>query len=151
MNSQSGRYTPFEEDDFYVPFSWRKQAKDNKQASAGLIDAEDAQELAQLLDEHYQQGFALYSKALEAGVAKEQARLFLPGFAVYYTWVCKVDAHNLMHFLGLRMARDAQWEIRMYAQAIFHEIFKPALPWTAEAFEQYYLSKLDIPDDWNDD
>jgi thymidylate synthase (FAD) len=67
------------------------------------------------------------------------ARLFLPGFSVYYTWVAKVDAHNLMHFLHLRMASDAQHEIRVYADAIYREFFKPALPWTAEAFEEYIL------------
>jgi thymidylate synthase (FAD) len=68
------------------------------------------------------------------------ARLFLPGFAVYYTWIVKVDAHNLMHFLKLRMADDAQWEIRVYAQAIYEHFFKPALPWTAEAFERFILT-----------
>ena len=73
------------------------------------------------------------------GVAREQARVFLPGFSVYYTWVAKVDAHNLMHFLGLRMAEDAQYEIRVYAQAIYEHFFKPALPWTAEAFEKFVL------------
>ena len=75
------------------------------------------------------------------GVSKEMARLFLPGFSVYYTWVLKVDAHNLMGFLRLRMASDAQYEIRVYAKAIFEEFFKPALPWTAEAFEQFVLKK----------
>ena len=67
------------------------------------------------------------------------ARLFLPGFSVYYTWVTKIDAHNLMHFLKLRMADDAQYEIRVYAKAIYEHFFKPALPWTAEAFEEYVL------------
>ncbi|HHJ07230.1 MAG TPA: FAD-dependent thymidylate synthase, partial [Anaerolineae bacterium] len=131
-----GRYTPFEEDSFYHPQVWRKQAKDNKQASKGELSPADAAALSALLAEHYEQSFQLYQKALDAGVAKEQARLFLPGFSVYYTWVCKVDAHNLMHFLSLRMAPDAQYEIRVYAQAIYQHFFKPALPWTAEAFEQ---------------
>lgn len=136
FNAQSGRYTPFEEDSFYHPQVWRKQAKDNKQASKGELSPADAAALSALLAEHYEQSFQLYQKALDAGVAKEQARLFLPGFSVYYTWVCKVDAHNLMHFLSLRMAPDAQYEIRVYAQAIYQHFFKPALPWTAEAFEQ---------------
>lgn len=147
MNAQSGRYTPFEESDFYYPPEWRKQASDNKQASDGVIDELTADELTRLLDEHYTHGFELYKKALDVGVAKELARLFLPGFSVYYTWVVKTDAHNLMHFLSLRMASDAQWEIRQYARVIFEEFFKPVLPWTAEAFEQYRLSHLDIPED----
>lgn len=140
MNAQSGRYTPFEEDDFYVPGVWRKQAKSNKQASEGEVDTETNAELTQKLIDHYQQSFAFYEEALAKGVSKEMARLFLPGFSVYYTWVLKVDAHNLMHFLRLRMASDAQYEIRVYAEAIYREFFKPALPWTAEAFEQYSLN-----------
>jgi thymidylate synthase ThyX len=68
------------------------------------------------------------------------ARLFLPGFAVYYTWVVKIDALNLMNFLRLRMASDAQHEIRVYALAMYEAFFKPVLPWTAEAFEQYVLN-----------
>ena len=52
----------------------------------------------------------------------------------------KVDAHNLMHFLRLRMAEDAQHEIRVYARAIFEHFFCPALPWTAEAFETMVLN-----------
>lgn len=139
FNAQSGRYTPFEEDDFYVPDVWRLQAKDNKQASEGEVDETINAALTEKLLAHYDQGFALYQEALESGVAKEMARLFLPGFSVYYTWVVKVDAHNLMHFLKLRMASDAQYEIRVYAQAIYEHFFKPALPWTAEAFEEYVL------------
>ncbi|MBZ0279663.1 MAG: FAD-dependent thymidylate synthase [Anaerolineae bacterium] len=139
FNAQSGRYTPFEESDFYVPDVWRKQAISNKQASEGQVDSETNAHLTEKLEEHYQQGFALYEEALKVGVSKEMARLFLPGFSVYYTWVVKVDVHNLMHFLKLRMASDAQHEIRVYAQAIYEAFLKPALPWTAEAFEEYIL------------
>jgi len=140
FNAQSGRYTPFSEGDFYVPDVWRKQSSDNKQASEGQIAAADGADLTAKLVEHYTRGYQLYEEALAAGVARELARLFLPGFSVYYTWVAKVDAHNLMHFLRLRMAEDAQHEIRAYAQAIYAHFFKPALPWTAEAFETYSLS-----------
>lgn len=140
MNAQSGRYTPFAESDFYVPDVWRRQAKDNKQASEGTFDEPANGELTKKLLAHYEQAYALYEEALEKGVSKEMARLFLPGFSVYYTWVTKIDAHNLMHFLKLRMAPDAQYEIRVYADAIFHHFFKPALPWTAEAFETYILN-----------
>jgi thymidylate synthase (FAD) len=139
MNAQSGRYTPFEENDFYVPDIWRKQSKDNKQASAGQVSEAENQVITEELLRHYDEGFRLYQKALDTGVSKEMARLFLPGFSVYYTWVTKIDAHNLMHFLKLRMANDAQYEIRVYARAIYEHFFKPALPWTAEAFEKYVL------------
>ncbi len=136
-NAQSGRYTPFTEGDFYAPLSWRKQAADNKQASAGAVEPEQAHQLTAELLALYDRSFALYEQALAGGVAREQARLFLPGFAVYYTWIAKTDAHNLMHFLRLRMAAEAQEEIRLYARAIYEHFFRPALPWTAEAFEKY--------------
>lgn len=139
FNAQSGRYTPFEENDFYLPDVWRMQAKDNKQASDGQVTDAVNDYLSDELARHYDDSFALYTEALEAGVSKEMARLFLPAFGVYYTWVVKVDAHNLMNFLRLRMASDAQHEIRVYADAIYQHFFKPALPWTAEAFELYRL------------
>ncbi len=139
VNAQSGRYTPFQEDDFYIPDVWRLQAKDNKQASEGTLEGPDGEALTRELVEHYKRGYQLYEKAIQQGIAREMARLFLSGFAVYYTWIVKVDAWNLMHFLHLRMADDAQMEIRVYARAIFEHFFKPALPWTSEAFETYIL------------
>lgn len=140
-NAQSGRYTPFEETDFYVPSVWRRQSKSNKQASEGELDPEVNADLMDKLQAFYEQGYHLYEEALGAGVSKEMARLFLPGFSVYYTWVIKVDALNLMNWVRLRMASDAQYEIRVYAEAIYQHFFKPMLPWTAEAFEQYVLNK----------
>lgn len=136
FNSSSGRYTAFEEDAFYIPTEWRKQSSNNKQASEGLLPTVNSVWLHNTLAEYADHGYALYKDAIEMGTSREMARLFLPGFAVYYTWVAKVDAHNLMGFLRLRRAPDAQYEIRVYADAIY-EIFKKALPWTAEAFEKY--------------
>ncbi|MBE2270073.1 MAG: FAD-dependent thymidylate synthase [Anaerolinea sp.] len=150
VNSQSGRYTPFDENDFYVPDVWRKQSKSNKQASEGEIEAGKDAELTEKLLAHYQQGYKLYSEALEAGVSKEMARLFLPGFSVYYTWVMAVDALNLMNWIRLRMAPDAQYEIRVYAEALYEHFFKPTLPWTAQAFEMYVLNRGTASDPTSD-
>ena len=142
-NAQSGRYTPFEEEDFYVPSVWRKQSTSNKQASEGEIEPEMSEQLTEKLLKFYNDGYDLYREALDAGVSKEMARLFLPGFSVYYTWVISVDAHNLMNWIRLRTASDAQYEIRVYAEAIYEHFFKPALPWTAEAFETNVLKRGD--------
>lgn len=142
LNLSSGRYVEFKENEFYVPDVWRKQSPNNKQASEGQLDFEDGQVLTMKLVEHYEAGYRLYEEALREGVAREQARLFLSGFGVYYSCILKMDAHNLMHFLKLRMAEDAQYEIRVYAKAIYENFFKPLLPWTAEAFEKYQLSEV---------
>jgi thymidylate synthase (FAD) len=140
FNAQSGRYTAFEENDFYIPSTWRTQAQSDKQMSDGELEASEGAELTTALLEHYERSFALYQAALNRGVARELARIFLPGFSLYYTWVAKTDAHNLMHFMDLRMGLHAQNEIRAYATAIFKDFFVPALPWTAQAFEQYILN-----------
>ena len=126
----------------YLPTHGGWQAKDNKQASEGYLA--DGEWLTEALVKHYDEGYRLYQAALEAGIAREQARLFLAGFGVYYTWVAKIDAHNLMHFLRLRMANDAQYEIREYALAIYKHFFKPSLPWTAEAFEKFVLGPAGV-------
>lgn len=144
FNAQSGRYTAFEDNDFYCPTAWRIQAESDKQMSDGELPPSEGAELTAALLEHYERSFSLYQAALNRGVAREQARVFLPGFSLYYTWVAKTDAHNLMHFLDLRMGPHAQDEIRAYATAIYEEFFRPALPWTAEAFEQYVLGKKTI-------
>ncbi len=136
FNAQSGRYTAFNDGDFYIPDKWRKQSSSNKQGSEGFAEDYVSLWMTNVLEETYKKGYEYYQSALKEGIAKEQARLFLGGWGLYYTWVCKVDAHNLMHFLKLRMSREAQYEIRQYALAIY-SIFKQKLPWTAEAYETF--------------
>lgn len=135
-NFQSGRYTEFEEDDFYIPSEWRLQSTDNKQGSAGTVDNVESLVMSTYLSKHAKASFDLYKGALEYGIAKEQARFFLPAWTSYYIAVCKVDAWNLMNFLRLRMDAHAQWEIRQYASALY-TIFEEYMPWSAEAFNEY--------------
>lgn len=141
INMSSGRYTVFDEEEFYAPLptEWRLQSKDNKQGSDGFLPPNEAMDLYIKLIDHYSTSFELYQEALDKGIAKELARLYLPAFGLYYTGVMKVDAHNLMHFLKLRMGSDAQHEIRVFADAIYNNFFIPLLPQTAEAFELYLL------------
>jgi len=138
-NFQSGRYTEFEEDDFYIPSQWRLQSKDNKQGSDGALNEVESHAMGTYLDRYASEGFRLYRSALACGVTKEQARFFLPAWCSYYTAICKVDAWNLMNFLRLRTAPDAQWEIRQYANALY-AIFTKMMPWTAEAFNKFVLN-----------
>jgi len=137
LSMQSGRYT--ELDSFYFPSYWRHQAKDNKQGSEGMIGKKESDALDDMLNEYYDSSLAMYKRALELGAAREMARLFLPGFAIYYTGVWKIDAHNLMNFLELRLSDDAQHEIRQYAQYIYY-FFDSILPWTTKAFRKYRLT-----------
>lgn len=144
FNFSSGRYTEFSEDSFYFPSEWRKQSTSNKQASDGLVEESSSLELNKKLANLYDASSNFYKQAIRSGVAREEARLFLPGFSVYYSAIVKCDAHNLMHFMRLRLAKEAQYEIRVYAQAIY-KIFKNIMPWTAE-----YLEKEENWGDFND-
>jgi thymidylate synthase (FAD) len=144
INMQSGRYTPFEENDFYMPENWRCQSETNKQGSSNEIISLEEQKkivssffdgydtpienLTDLLRAYYSNGHKIYRAILDAGGAKEQARLFLPAWASYYTGVFSIDLHNLLRFLSLRNSSDAQYEIRQYADAIQNKILTPILP-----------------------
>jgi thymidylate synthase (FAD) len=95
------------------------------------------------------QSFArrVYEERLEAGIAREQARKDLP-LATYTEAYWKIDLHNLLHFLALRMDAHAQLEIRRYAETIGQQIVQPLFPLVWEAFLDYRveamrLTKLD--------
>jgi thymidylate synthase (FAD) len=135
FNVQSRRYTEVEDDDLHTPERWRLQDTANRQGSKGELGADASRVLFDELAEVYARCRDAYRRALAAGVAREQARLFLPGFAVYSTFVWTVNARSLMNFLRLRLDAHAQWEIRQYARAV-GQIFKTKLPWTAEIFAE---------------
>ena len=59
-----------------------------------------------------------YQHLLAQGVAREQARMVLPQ-SIYTVFVGTVDLHNLAHFVRLRAAPDAQWEMQQYARALW--------------------------------
>jgi thymidylate synthase (FAD) len=77
-----------------------------------------------------------YERRLAAGVAREQARKDLP-LSTYTEAYWKVDLHNLLHFLQLRMDDHAQEEIRAYAALIGDEIVAKWVPIVWEAFGDY--------------
>ena len=140
FNVQSRRYTEVEETDFHHPSAWRLQSPSNKQGSAGVAPDDVAAALSARLAEVYKTCEAAYHEALAQGIAREQARLFLPGFAVYSTFIWTVNARALMNFLKLRLGDEAQWEIQEFARAIW-PIFVARVPWTAEAFARFQLKR----------
>jgi len=135
-NLQSYRYTEAEEDEFYIPDVWRLQDSKNKQGSAGELDDDKAKWLTHRLTTRVADAYHAYQNALEKGVAREQARLFLPAFALYSVGVVKMDIRNLMHFLSLRQAPEAQWETRQYADAM-NSLFVEAFPLCAQARDKF--------------
>jgi thymidylate synthase (FAD) len=129
---QSYRYVPAPDTDAdYVPthLSWRLQHDSNKQMSSETRLASDiGSRLTEAMYSHIESSTALYKYALSHGVAREQARLFLPAYALYTEGYLKVDIHNLLNFLRLRNHEHAQHEIRVYANCIQENILKVAFP-----------------------
>jgi thymidylate synthase (FAD) len=112
-NEVSGRYVPV--NDFYEPPFWRAQSVDNKQASEGTVEKQD--KANEIFKEAMDKMLDSYSKLLELGVAKEQARILLPlnQYSEIY-WTASFQA--IMNFIDLRDETHAQWEIREYAIAM---------------------------------
>lgn len=139
LNLQSGRYMEFEEDKVYIPGAknWRLQSKKNKQGSDGFLPVEEGGELlTMLMEKLWDAQWDAYQQALKMGVAKEMARYFLPGWNLIYQGVVKCDLRNWLHFVELRNAREAQFEIRAYANEI-HYILSDLYPWTCQAYKEF--------------
>lgn len=123
--------------------AWRSQAATNRQGSGDLLPAELGAELSAAEAEFQDQARRLYQQRIERGVAREQARKDLP-LATYTEAYWKVDLHNLLHFLALRMDSHAQLEIRQYATTIGQQIVQPLFPLVWEAFVDYRLEALHL-------
>lgn len=136
-NEMSARYTPLPNDN-YTPTLERlmevNQKNANKQANGtgtALVEDKAVQWLEQLetLYEHCQK---VYEVGLELGVAKELARLSVP-VGRYSKMRASANLLNWLKFCTLRSAPDAQYEIRVYANAI-GELIKEAFPRTWEVY-----------------
>jgi thymidylate synthase (FAD) len=140
VNEYSARYSVVR-DRFYRPSleSVRQQSRTNRQGGDQPIDALTAEEFHRYLDA-VEAHYADYEALIEKGVARELARIGLP-LNVYTEWYWKIDLHNLLHFLSLRMDPHAQQEIRDYANAMF-ALIQPIVPVAAEAFLDYNLGAM---------
>jgi thymidylate synthase (FAD) len=128
-NEVSGRYTVVNEE-FYLPTHFRTQKGKNYQYEN--LSEQDCNELYTKFENFHKWVYNFYTKLIEQGVAKEQARMILPQ-SMYTEFYWTVNARSLMNFLKLRVDEHAQWEIRQYAMALL-DFFVDNMPWTAEAF-----------------
>lgn len=139
VNEYSGRYSEMK-DEFYVPAidQVRAQSATNKQGRADeAFDPTVAERIRSGMLETQSRLYGEYQHLLEADLAREIARINLP-VSNYTEWYWKVDLHNLFHFLKLRIDPHAQYEIRVYGEAMA-QIVKAAVPVAYEAFEDYIL------------
>ncbi len=124
--------------EFYVPQHWRYQDTKNRQGSVGAFEDEQ-------LKEKYLQALAIaqqtYEHLLEKGVAREVARGLLP-VCTYTEFIFTCNLHSLMNFLKLRLEAGAQWEIRVYAQAMLN-LALPHFPVSLGHWKRIYMPNLE--------
>jgi len=140
VNEYSGRYSEMK-DEFYTPNpnDIRPQSVLNKQGrSEETLPDGMAEQAANAFKAGQDEAYAQYQEFLEQGIAREIARINLP-VSNYTEWYWKIDLHNLFHFLRLRIDAHAQYEIRVFAEAIA-ELVKPFVPHAWQAFEDYVLN-----------
>jgi len=118
-NESSRRYIT-EQEQFYVPMDneWRSKPENSKQGSGDPLPEPIGKELTDKLAKTISLGVSLYHEAMDAGVAPELARLFLPAYGMYVRWRWTVSLQGVMTFLDQRMEHDAQVEIQQYAFAV---------------------------------
>ena len=133
-NEISGRYVEVEE--FYVPEVWRKQSEDNKQASEGRLDDLQQQRMTHIYNEYMRQVEMTYDRMIDAGMAKEQARIILPLSQYTLVW-WTASFQSIMNFIELRDEATAQVEIQEYAKAL-KKIMLDVFPETTKLWEEVY-------------
>jgi thymidylate synthase (FAD) len=142
VNEYSARYSILDRE-FYIPAPEHLAAQSvvNNQGRGASLEGEEAARVLEILKtdanrayDHYEQ---MISQEGQAGLARELARMNLPA-NIYTQWYWKVDLHNLLHFLRLRADAHAQYEIRVYADAIC-KVVADWVPFAYKAFEDYRM------------
>lgn len=136
FSEESGRYVELK-DEYYIPGQIRLSSGKAMDYSPGDAPPDTSERAIGVIRAAIESSRLAYEALLEAGVAKEQARIVLP-VAQYTTVVWTVNALGLMNFLRLRMDHHAQAEIREYANAL-GALFGESLPATAAAFSRHWL------------
>ncbi len=147
VNEYSARYSILDRE-FYIPAPEHLAAQStvNNQGRGAVLDGAEAARVLEMLKADAGRAYDHYEEMLsqdgQQGLARELARMNLPA-NVYTQWYWKVDLHNLFHFLRLRADAHAQYEIRVYADAIC-EMVKDWVPAVYGAFEDYRMGGVTL-------
>jgi thymidylate synthase (FAD) len=150
VNEYSARYSILDRE-FYIPAPEQLAAQSaaNRQGRGDVLTGAEAARVLDILKQDSTTAYDHYAEMLneseagetidaeKQGLARELARMNL-SLNFYTQWYWKVDLHNFMHFLSLRADPHAQYEIRVYADAML-DLLRKWVPLTAEAFEQHRL------------
>lgn len=137
FNEISARYAVLPEE-FYVPELEKitTQSSSNKQMRTDELNP-NAFSVRETIAVTCEKAFEQYRKLIEYGCPRELARSVLP-VATYSHMFATIDLHNLMHFLKLRLHSHAQYEIRVYAEAML-KLIEPIVPHSVAAFKEHVL------------
>ena len=155
VNEYSARYSILD-NEFYIPAPEHlgAQARGNRQGRGDVLAGAEAKRVFELLKNDSEQLYAHYGEMLNEdergaprdpgrqGLARELARMNL-SLNFYTQWYWKTDLHNLLGFLSLRADPHAQYEIRVYAEAML-ETVRRWVPMTFAAFAEYRLGGAHI-------
>lgn len=150
VNEYSARYSVLDRE-FYVPAPEQLAAQSavNRQGRGAVLTGPEAERVLAILRDDAARTYDHYLWMLNeaedgnaadpdrAGLARELARMNLT-LNVYTQWYWKTDLHNLLHFLSLRADPHAQYEIRVYAEAMM-EAVRRWVPLVYDAFLDYRL------------
>lgn len=141
VNEISARYTVLD-DDFYIPEIEQIKGQDtkNKQGSSGELPLEICKWIRVQIEGNSIDAYHRYKSLIDKGLSRELARMVLPT-NIYTQWYWKIDLHNLLHFIKLRISSHAQYEIRVYAEAILNYL-ETWVPVTIKAFRKYHLENF---------
>ena len=152
VNEYSARYSILDRE-FYIPAAENLAAQSsvNNQGRGEVLSGPESARVLELLKSDANAAYDHYEAMLaptqpdgtpQQGLARELARMNLPA-NIYTQWYWKVDLHNLFHFLRLRADPHAQYEIRVYAEAIAACV-KDWLPLAYGAFEDYRMGGVNL-------
>jgi thymidylate synthase (FAD) len=155
VNEYSARYSVMDRE-FYIPApdQLASQSAANRQGRGDTLQGEEAAEVLALLRDDAARNYDHYAWMLNEapdgspaddtrqGLARELARMNLT-LNAYTQWYWKTDLHNLFHFCALRADAHAQYEIRVYADAIL-DIVKDWVPAAYAAFQDYRLGAVTL-------
>ena len=139
VNELSARYSVVP-DEYFVPTEYRQQSTINKQGSDGVVTLDD--QLKEQPADICKGAFMVYQHLLEEGCCRELSRCHLPQ-STYTEFYWKINLHNLLHYLALRMESGAQKEIQEYANAIYN-LVKGKIPIVMEAFMDFRVNAVNL-------
>ena len=147
VNEYSARYSILDRE-FYIPEPAQLAAQSvvNNQGRGEVLTGAESARVLEILKRDAAQCYDDYESMLsqdgQQGLARELARMNLP-MNIYTQWYWKTDLHNLFHFLRLRADAHAQYEIRVYAEAIAACV-KDWVPLAFGAFEDYRMGGVTL-------